>query len=126
MSRDRLEEAQHGGSSTRVCVRRKGSRPQSEGGEEEEEEGGGAGRPWGGINERIDLGVQHTSAVLSLSVQVDLRDRAAMDLQLHLGCICMNVNKSGSEGGPTERFDQSSSDASCLFDFNVTERNLND
>lgn len=99
VSRDRLEEAQHGGSSTRVCMRRKGSRPQSEGGGEDGGRGGGTGRPRGGINERIDLGVQHTSAVLSLSVQVDLRDRAAMDLQLHLGCICMNVNKRGSEGG---------------------------
>lgn len=43
MSRDRLEEAQHGGSSTRVCVRRKGSRPQSEGGGEEDGGGGGGG-----------------------------------------------------------------------------------
>lgn len=98
----------------------------------EEEEGGGAGRPWGGINERIDPCVQHTSAVLSLSVQVGLRDRAAMDLQLHLGCICMNVNKSGSEGGGSEGGVQQNDSTRAvltprvLFDFNVTERNLND
>lgn len=89
--------------------------------------GGETGRPWGGINERIDPCVQHTSAVLSLSVQVDLRDRAAMDLQLHLGCICMNVNKRGSEGG-VQQNDSTRAVLTprVLFDFNVTERNLND
>lgn len=55
-----------------------------------------------------------------------------MDLQLHLGCICMNVNKSGSEGGGSEGGVQQNDSTRAvltprvLFDFNVTERNLND
>lgn len=81
---NRIEEASY--------VRRKGSRQQSERGEDVEEETGG---PRGGINETIDLSIQHTSAVLSLSSLIYLHHQHVMDF---LAVTPLHLHECGRDG----------------------------